>query len=306
MKAWETVTGSDAFRRFAKQGAGRVVFRSSAFRTLTTARNSVRSRRAVRRDPARFAHVRTFCFFVGHNKSGTSLVGSLLDAHPDVVLSDEADALRLVEAGWDRDRLFHLLLRRSEIEARKGRVTARRLGGYSYAVPGSSQGTSSSPLVVGDSTSGASTRRLREQPDLLERLSESMRGIDVKMIQVIRNPFDPISAMMVRGGRTFENAIAHYFRACETLARLRAETGPDRLLPVRYEAFVADPEAGLAEACRFLGVDPDPDHLRACASIVRRDPDRSRGMVEWTPEWIETVERRIDAFDFLKGYSYER
>jgi hypothetical protein len=158
---------------------------------------------------------------------------------------------------------------------------------------------------VGDSTSGSTTRRLRSNPDLLDRTAALMPGVDVKLIQVIRNPFDPISVMMVRGHRTFQDSIDHYFTACETLTEIRGRCTPERLLPVRHEDFVADAARGLADACRFLGVVPEPDYLRACASIVRPEPDRSRGMVAWTPEWIEVVERRMDAFDFLRGYSYE-
>src|SRR4029453_2453243 len=78
---------------------------------------------AVRRSPDRFAQVRTFCFFVGHNKSGTSLLGGLLDAHRHIVLADEVDALRYVEAVFAREQIFHLLERGSRSEARKGRVT---------------------------------------------------------------------------------------------------------------------------------------------------------------------------------------
>src|SRR4029453_15794203 len=48
---------------------------------------------AVRRSPDRFAQVRTFCFFVGHNKSGTSLLGGLLDGHGPIVLADGGGAL---------------------------------------------------------------------------------------------------------------------------------------------------------------------------------------------------------------------
>jgi hypothetical protein len=305
MNPWHALIDSNAFRSFAKRGPGRLVFRGNAYRRLNIARNHVLSSRAVRRDHARFRDVRTFCFFVGHNKCGTSLLGGLLDAHPNIVLSDEVDALQYVEAGFARDQIFYLLFKGSRAEARKGRVTARRLQPYSYFVPGQWQGRASTPLVVGDSTSGASTRRLGKSPDLLDRLSVLMTGTDVRLIQVIRNPFDPISTMMVRGRRSFQNAIDHYFSACETLVEIRRRLGTASLLPVRYETFVADPEDGLTALCHFLGVPVEPDYLKACGGIVRRLPDRSREMVDWTQPWVDVVERRIDSFDFLKEYSYE-
>lgn len=303
MDAWHTVTDSDAFRWFATRGPGRPILRSRAFRRVDTARRHALASSAVRRAPDRFARVRTFCFFVGHNKSGASLLGGLLDAHRDILLADEVDALRYVEAGFGRDHIFHLLERGSRSEARKGRVTARRLQPYSYRVPGQWQGASPAPLVVGDSTTGTSTRRLGVRPDLCDQVRHTMPGVDVRLIQVIRNPFDPISLMMVRGGRTFANAIDHYFGACETLARIRRSEAA--VLPVRYETFVRDPEAGLRRVCAFVGVDAGGAYLGACAAVVRPRPDRGRELVPWTRPWIDEVERRLARFDFLEGYSYE-
>ena len=301
--AWHALTDSDAFRWFAKRGPGRPVLRSRAFRGVDTVRRHALASSAARREPDRFAPVRTFCVFVGHNKSGTSLLGGLLDAHRNVVLADEVDALRYVEAGFARDHLFHVLDKGARSEARKGRVTARRLEPYSYRVPGQSQGTSSLPLVVGDSTSGTSTRRLGLRPDLCDRARALMPGVDVRLVQVIRNPFDPISLMMVRSGRSFADAIDHYFAACETLTSIR-RVERDALLPVRYEAFVADPRRGLRSVCAFLGVDADQGYLDACAAVVRPRPDRGRELVPWTDREVDDVERRLARFDFLEGYTY--
>ena len=304
MNPWHTLTDSDAFRRFTKRGPGRVVFRSQAFRRAKLARDRALSRHVLRRQPGLFDGVRTYCVFVGHNKSGTSMLGGLLDAHPNVVLSDECDALRYVDAGFHRDQIFYLLLRGARAEARKGRVTARRLQPYSYAVPGQWQGSVQRPLVVGDGTTGTTTRRLGANPDLLDRLLALIDGVDVRLIQVIRNPFDPIAAMMVRGHRTFRNAIDHYFTACRTLIEIRERVDAEKLLPVRYEAFASDPVHGLSTVCSFLGVEADPGYLEACAGIIRRRPDRTRGMVEWTDRWIDEVERRMSEFAFLRGYAY--
>jgi hypothetical protein len=303
MSVVTSLTDSDAFRRFVKNGPGRVVYRSGAADAVNLRMHTGRSWLAQRREPERFRDVRTFCFFVGHNKSGTSLLGALLDAHRDAIVADEADALRVVGAGLPRERIFHVLARAAEREAAAGRVTARRLGGYSYAVPEQSQGASDRPLVVGDSTSGSSTRRLAERPALLEALRRGMRDVDVRAIQVIRNPFDPIALMMIRGGRSFENAIDHYFTACDRLEAIRDALG-DALLPVRYETFIADPASGLADVCRFVGLEPQIGYLAACMSILHAEPDGGRDAVPWTPRWIDEVERRIDRHGFLEGYRY--
>ena len=303
MSARHTLVDSDAFRWVTKRGPTRVIFRSEAFRRADIARRRLRAARALRSESP-FGEVATFCLFVGHNKSGTSLLGGLLDANRRIVMADEIDVLQYVDAGLQRDEMFHILWRGAQTEARKGRVTARRLEPYSFRVPDQWQGRTQVPVVVGDSTSGSSTRRLGTDPGLLDRTRRVAGSAEVKLIQVIRNPFDPISVMMVRGRRSFENSIEHYFRACCTLADLRRRVDPVHLLPVRYENFCADPQRHLAQVCRFLGVEPDESYLRGCAGIIHTEPDRSRTRVEWTPSLIAQVERRMAAFDFLDGYSY--
>lgn len=304
MSVWYTATDSRTFRRVTSRGPGRAVMRSRAFRRANVELNRVRASIAIRKAPEAFRTVRTFCLFVGHNKSGTSMLGGLLDAHPHVVCSDEVDALRYVEAGFTRDQLFHLIVRGSRAELRKGRVTARRLEPYSYLVPGQLQGRTDRPNVIGDGTCGTTTRRLAERPELLDELRLLAPGVDVKLLQVIRNPFDPISVMMVRGHRTFENAIDHYFSACRALVDIRTRIADDRILEVHHERFVTHTDRELVRVCGFLGIDAPESYVDACATIIRQSPDRSRELVEWTPYWIGRVERELARFDFLDGYSY--
>jgi hypothetical protein len=305
VSSWHSVADSDAIRWITKRGPTRAVFRSGLYRRANTERLRMLAVRGARSQAGRFDEVAAYCAFVGHNKAGSSMLGGLLDAHPDVILSDEADALRFVQEGFEREPLFWLLDRRSRLEARSGRITARRLEPYSYAVSGGSQGRSDRPRVVGDSTTGTSTRRLGTDPDLLHRLARVMGTTEVKLVHIVRNPFDPISVMMVRGARTFRNSIDHFFTACDMLVDIRQRVAPGSLHVVRHEDFVENPEQGLERTCRFLGVDADAGYLRHCAAIIRRTPDRSRDMVGWTPEWISEVQDRLTAYDFLAGYSYE-
>jgi hypothetical protein len=146
---------------------------------------------------------------------------------------------------------------------------------------------------------------LRREPELLERLQEIMGGVDTKFIQVIRNPYDPISLMMVRGERSFANAINHYFDYCHTLMALRQRLDPSNLFAVRYEDIISRPEKILADLCRFLGVEPEDGYLAACATILYDEPEQSRRIVTWEQQWIEAVAQKIDQVDFLKGYRFD-
>lgn len=302
MRTWHKLTDSDAFRQTVKRGWASPIFKSRWYRSADIAR-----RRALVRISSgpNFDEVRSFALFIGHNKSGTSLLGALLDANRRMIVSDEANALKYIEAGVPREELFGILLRASASEARKGRVTARRLGAYSYRVPGQWQGRAESPLVVGDSMSGTTTRLLARSPDLIERIELAIGETDLKLLHVVRNPFDPISLMAIRGRRTIENSVDHYFAACSKLVDIHERVGSERILQVHYEDFVTSPVSELERVCRYLGVDPDPRYLEECANIVDNDFEDSRNRISWSSGWIEEVERRMLDFPFLEGYSFD-
>ena len=56
-----------------------------------------------------FRELASYCFFVGHPRSGHSIVGGLLDAHPDVVIAHEQGSLKYIHAHFSRLQLFYLL-----------------------------------------------------------------------------------------------------------------------------------------------------------------------------------------------------
>ena len=301
---WVSWINSNKWRQFAKWGPGAKFFRSQAYQKVDVARRFATTYYKSLRQPTLFRDVKTYCMFIGHTKSGGSLIGSLLDAHPNVILADEVDVLRYIAVGFNRDQIYHLLLKGSYREAMKGRVTARRLTPYSLAVPEQWQGRYQRLQIIGVSKAGPSTRRFAQEPELMGKLRRVMKSVDTKFIHVIRNPYDPISVMMVRGKRTFENAVEHYFDYCETLVTLRKQLDNSNLIAIKYEEFVQQPETRLAEVCRFLGVEAEDDYLQACVGILYDSPERSRELVEWQPDWIEIVQKRIEQVDFLAGYNY--
>jgi hypothetical protein len=249
-----------------------------------------------------FSALRAYCMFVGYPRSGHSLVGSLLDAHPDVVIAHELDALKYVRARFRREQLFHLLLGKSEEFTARG----RQWNGYSYEVPGQWQGRRRSLRVIGDKKGGGSTMRLRADPGLLTRLRRTV-GVPVKLVHVVRNPFDNISTIVLKTKRrrfTLEEGIDYYFALCETVERLRRATDRADLYELRHEEFVAGPRRKLAELCGFLGVDAPDDYLDACASVVFDSPRRTRRELEWTPALVGEVRGRMSAYSFLRGYDY--
>ena len=238
-----------------------------------------------------------YVMFVGHPRSGHSLVGALLDAHPDIVVAHELDALGYLDLGFRRNQIVAMLLDRSRRDAARGRTEGR----YGYAVDGQWQGRWRRLAVVGDKKGAQSTRRLSADPGLLDRLATEMR-VPVTVIQVVRNPYDNIATIWRRDKRSIDQHIDAYFAMWDTTEAVRRRCAPERFLRLHHEDLVADPRAELSRLCGALAVGPTDEYLDACASIVFPTPRRTAGDAPWTPAQLDRVAERAATLDALAGY----
>ena len=258
-----------------------------------------------------FSHVKTFCLFLGYPRSGHSLIGSLLDAHPQMVIAHEARALRFIQHGFGRQELYSLIIHNSSSMAARSNsqsssrgIRAGARSGYSYEVPGQWQGRFRELCVLGDKSGGQAVHALQSRPDLLSELARVVRD-PVKFIQVVRNPFDTISTIAKRNGGTLSEAADFYFSLSDTIAETLSELDDHAVLRVRHESLIADPGAVLREICAHLGVDAPDDYIRDCSSIVFASPHRSRHEAPWTDDLKDQVHHRMERFPFLDSYSWD-
>ncbi|MFC1853689.1 hypothetical protein ACFL27_26190, partial [candidate division CSSED10-310 bacterium] len=61
-----------------------------------------------------FQKIDTFFMFIGYPHSGHSLVGSLLDAHPQIICAYELGVLKYILAGFSKNQIYALILKNSE------------------------------------------------------------------------------------------------------------------------------------------------------------------------------------------------
>jgi len=247
-----------------------------------------------------FASVETFCLFIGYARSGHSLIGSLLDAHPNAIIGDELDALKYIQAGFRPNQLFYLLLRNSRRSAKTGRERT----GYSYQVPGQWQGRFQQLQVIGDKMGRTSAARLAAFPDLLDALLNRFRA-KIRFIHVIRNPYDIISTMALRRERPLESLCDLFFEIVEDVNKTRRRCPNGAIHDLRHEDFIADPKGELRNLCAFLNLESAGDYLDACARIVYKSPHKSREKIAWNPELIASVKERMERIPYLRGYSFE-
>jgi Sulfotransferase family len=249
---------------------------------------------------AEFADVERFCLFLGYGRSGHTLVGEMLNAHREVVVSHELDALNFVKHHFTRTQVFGLILARDRAFGSSG----RQWTGYDYVVPNQFQGRFERLRVIGDKKGGGTSLRLGEDPGLLERLRREVK-VPIRAVHVVRNPFDNIARLYLRLREpTLEKAIGRYEDLCRGVKMTRTSLSSDEILDIRYEDFVSGPEESLARMCKFVGVEPYPDYVADCASIVHTPTKRARDLVEWSSKEQDQVFRLIDQYDALEGYEF--
>ncbi len=255
---------------------------------------------ASSRNGQSYEDLKTYCMFIGYPRSGHSLIGALLDAHPNMIIAHELDALKCIDGGFTDRQIYDLLLSNSQASAEAGRLSGKKLNMYSYAVPNQWQGRFQKLRIIGDKKGGGSTQRLRAQPELLERLRETI-PLKIKFIHVFRDPYDNISTISRKKHLNLEDSIRFYFSLCEAVEEIKKNITTGDLFELSHESFIYRPQAKLKELCQFLSESASDDYLNDCASIVYKSPHRSRYDAQWNQKLTEMVKDRIAEFTFLEG-----
>lgn len=260
-------------------------------------------------DDTVFKNLKYFCCFVGHGRSGGTLVGALLNAHPNVVMSNELNALRQLRSGLSDIELFRAIYFISRRQARRG---SKGGGGYSYHVPGQWQGRHEKIFVIGDRKAGGTAFEIASDPYLLDTLETKVR-LGKKFVHVARNPFDNIATTfrktLPKAGEAphhhLKREINNYFGRCEAIKLVQARFGITSICYVRHEMLSQRPAEQLRRLCQFLEVPCSEDYLAGCAAIVRTSPNMTRFSVDWPSDLKQTVTERIKFYPWLEGYSFQ-
>ncbi len=102
-----------------------------------------------------FNDVETYCMFIGYPRSGHSILGALLDAHPNIVIAHQLGVLKYILGRFSRNQIYYLLLKNSELHSKTGRKSS----GYSYEVKNQWQCRFKELKIIGDNRGGCSNSK---------------------------------------------------------------------------------------------------------------------------------------------------
>ena len=274
-------------------------------------------------------HVHRFLFFVGYARSGHSIIASMLDAHPNVVIAHEYALF----VKWEHEPaqhsnktwLFNALYNNSRFSVYRGLRTQHALKkGYTLAIPGSWQGRydpSSGISVIGDKSGGMTAQVFRKNRkhfiSLYQDLQDTVQ-MPIHVIHVVRNPYDNIATMLLYNEHQkfsvnethkyedeegLDNQINSYFHQVRSVVEMIDELQL-KVTEVHSKEFIANPKATLRRLCLTLHIDCSAEYLHTCAERTFASESRSRSLVKWTPSLIDKVYHNMQKYKHLHRYSF--
>jgi len=242
----------------------------------------------------RLGGMRKFVLVVGNSRSGSTLLGSVLDSHANILCANESDESKVFWRSLSREQIIAGIERNSADNTASGRFSE----GYHYAIETPARGAVE---IYADKIWNPALLLLAGDRGLIGRLAETMSA-PVSLVHCVRNPFDVIATMHKRSGATLEDRTRWYFMHCEAALSLY-ERG-EAVYDVRSEVLIADPRETSASLFNWLGQASDAAHLDRIAAVVAPAANRSRDKVEWRPALATSIERRFADYPFLRGYGF--
>ena len=156
--------------------------------------------------------IKKFVFFIGYPRSGHSIVGSLMDAHPHMVIANEFLLFRNWKFFSDKQKesgeanpfyqhksyLFNILYRRSYWDTVDGfRSEQNTVKNYTLSMDSLWQGKFDKYIsVIGDKSGGVTSDTYLNSKTTFSRYLEELKTtvkVPIKAVHVVRNPYDQIS-----------------------------------------------------------------------------------------------------------------
>ena len=276
--------------------------------------------------------VEKFVFFVGYPRSGHSIIGSVMDAHPDIVIAHEyflfsecASQLKVGASIFkNKTQLFNELYKNSYLSSKCGwRSDGNTSKGYSLDVGNQWQGKFHQLRVIGDKSGGSATNfmQYKKGNECLDQMVGSL-NMSIIAVHVVRNPYDMIATNIL-----YQLSVVKATKASDLMHRkvrpdttvllsntkrlfsqalaVKAVSKKVTVVEIHIEDYIKDPRSCVLEICNALEVPCPQDYVEECYQKAYRNVSRSRDLIEWEPGILRRIQERMKEFPFFCGYTFE-
>ena len=243
-----------------------------------------------------FCDFKSFCLIIGNSRSGSTILGSIVDAHPNAIIANETMASQVFWRGLSKSDILGEIIENSSANFKSGRQSEE----YQYQI-GAAPGSKSAVSVYGDKIWNPATLLLHGDYDLISGLEKTLEA-KVVLIASIRNPFDTIATMHKRSKAPIEDRIRWFFMHCDALAAIEAKMTKSSFLISYHEQLIDCPDEEISRISRALMLPLDHQHLKNVDRLLYRRPSNSRSSIEWTMAEVDEILERMQRFPFLSVY----
>jgi hypothetical protein len=245
-----------------------------------------------------FQQVKRFCLFLSTARSGHSIMAHLLTAHPKVQISDELSAVSYFESGYSIEQVS-ALIKYQDYHYMKRK---RKKSGYDYQVDGVWQNEYEKyPEVIGDAKGSRTTNLMGLNGQFLNHLRSTLK-MPLRVIVHLRNPFDTISTRSRKRGIKLHRAVSHFIKKERIMAAAFDRLAKEERLVQRHEDVIKTPEKHFIQMFEFLGVDPMPEVVAACAGKIWERPNLTRKKIDWPKEEVDRLEQCLKKSQLFQSY----
>ena len=274
--------------------------------------------------------VEKFAFFAGYPRSGHSMIGSVMDAHPNMIIAHEyrlfKNCYSMLEKGENlfaaKFLLFNTLYKKSYLDAKCGWRSDkdRKKKGYNFNFNSKWQGAFSQLKVIGDKSGGCVGLQMHVHgKTCLQQMIDSLH-VPIVAVHVIRNPYDMIATAITylnadqtkKGPAIYvkQNVSAdmqmertkHVFMLADSVVKVKTYVP---VVEIPIEDFIQDPSRIVMKLCHSLGVECPQEYVDRVTAKAYKNVSRSRDLISWSPSVLTFIQQQIIKYPFFEGYTFE-
>ncbi|MFW5890974.1 MAG: sulfotransferase, partial [bacterium] len=194
----------------------------------------------------KFKDLQYVCLIIGANRSGSSLLRAIIDAHPNAMIAHELGRNDIYEDIYSSNIKKEEVFYKWYQNALNKRPVSQRLiydkktgkikkSIYNNTIENSSQGNCDTLKVIGDKSGPWIAKKINDDLKFVKKL-DSFFGITVKYINIVRNPLDNIMSMKLA-----HHDYKKYFYWCNGPLEISKNVNPNNYMDLYLEELIDYP-----------------------------------------------------------------
>lgn len=243
-----------------------------------------------------FSSLKAFLLIIGNARSGSTVLGSIINAHPNALIANETQLSGNLWNSATRESVLQTIASQA-IQPNPGKILP---SGYKFQFCKDSPKTDQ-VLLIGEKAWNPATLFLHGKYSLLTDLSTQMQ-LPLLILHAVRNPFDTISTMHIRSGAPIHDRIRWFFMHCEAVQAISDRYTSQSFKHVYHEALLLNPIVEIRSLMNFLSLPLIDSYIETIKNALFTFPNESSKKVVWSKEDRQEVLSRMEQFEFLKFY----